>query len=260
MPESFEIYMAGFLAFAVLGLVFGSFSSAIAYRIPKSLPWFTVTGENKRSFCPSCRTRLGIADLVPVFSWLTSRGKCRHCGNSISIKYPVMELVCLVAAVAVYLSKGLTVEAFIIASLIPFLSAMAFIDFDEMILPDQLMIISGLITCGLSVWRSHEAENINLLWEHLAAAAIFAFSLWLIGLLVSKLLKKEALGFGDVKLFFVAGLGLGFKLLPEFMMLSGIIGIVIGLVWKKVRKEDVFPFGPAIIISFYIMLLLPIFT
>lgn len=73
--------------FFCLGLCFGSFLSAVTYRVPRKLNWTT-----DRSRCTSCGHALGVPDLVPVFSWMFLRGRCRHCGTSISVRYPLLEL------------------------------------------------------------------------------------------------------------------------------------------------------------------------
>ncbi len=255
LPESPEFFSAGLLIFSFLGLITGSFASALVYRIPRGLPWFRMTGELKRSFCPECRTVLGLRDLVPLFSFIFSRGKCRHCGKPVSLRYPLVELVSMLASAAAFLSLGLTAEAFIVSALIPFLVALAFIDFEEMILPDQLVAISALLVGILLIFRvASGAENYMYLVTRLFAAVIYGVASWTLGALTGKIVGRSALGFGDVKFFAVAGLGLGVHALPAFMILSGGLGIALALIWRLVTAEKVFPFGPALIAAFYLLM------
>jgi len=89
----------------------------------------------------------------------------------------------------------------------------------------------------------------------LLGAAIFAFVSWALGFVLTKILKKDSLGFGDVKVFLVSGLWLGLYMLPYFMILSGVLAIIIGLFWRFHLKKQVFPFGPALITALYGLLL-----
>src|SRR5690606_8342699 len=99
-------------------------------------------------------------------------------------------------------------------------------------------------------------EGSFLFIDKLGGALVFAFVIWITGKLMTTILKKEALGFGDVKFFGMAGLWLGLSWLPIFMILSGLSGIIWGTGWRVVTRDPVFPFGPALILSFYSCLLL----
>ncbi len=238
----------------MLGLILGSFTTALAHRVPENLPWFMVTGRYKRSLCPKCSQALGLADLIPVFSWLFNRGQCRHCGKCISIKYPVIELVVMAVVIAVFLAKGMSVEAFILASLVPFLVALAIIDFEKMILPDQLVAISAVLTGVLLSWQVVQSGDTTLFLTHGMAALVYGLVAWGLGEITSRLVGRSALGFGDVKFFAVAGLGLGLQMLPVFMILAGTLGILIALAWRLMKSDSLFPFGPALIVAYYSLL------
>jgi len=86
-PPPFDNIWVRFIIGFILGSIFGSFFTALAYRVPRGLSMIT-----PRSHCPSCKTTLGFRDLIPLFSWLTSAGKCRHCGISIGLRYFSIEL------------------------------------------------------------------------------------------------------------------------------------------------------------------------
>ena len=250
------LWFIGFMLFVFLGLILGSFSTALVYRIPRQIPWFRFTGPYRRSFCPDCSTILGIRDLVPVFSWLGSGGRCRHCGARISARYPVIELIVLIASITVFWFKGMSIETFLLVSFVPFLVALAVIDFEKMILPDQLTVICGALAILLAGWRSCESGEASLFIGHFLAAVIYGLASWILGAATGKLLGKDSLGFGDVKFFAVAGMGLGLEALLLFMIFSGGFGVLLALVWQLVTKSRIFPFGPALILAFFTLLLI----
>lgn len=237
-----------------LGLVLGSFATALIYRVPKKLPWGA-----ERSACPKCKTNLGALDLIPVLSWCLSGGKCRHCSNKISPRYPLTEIVSGVLCVLVYLVFGLNIYALFLMASVPFLIALCVIDLKHMILPNQLVFILMGIGCARLLYLFSLDGNFqaaDLLTIYIAGAFAFGFLPWFLGFVLTKILKKNSLGFGDVKFFIVSGLWLGINALPYFMILSGTLAIVFALGWRMVFKQEVFPFGPALIVSFYSLLLL----
>ncbi len=234
-----------------LGLVLGSFATALSWRIPRGLSWVS-----SRSACLSCQTKLGLADLVPVFSWLASKGRCRHCGAEIGRRYPLIELGVMAACLGVYTVYGFTVEAFLIMAALPFLAALLLIDLESMILPDSLVLAAGMIGLAAlvwAIWAYGGAEE--WLYSRLGGAVLYVGLAALVGRTVSFFMKKEALGWGDVKFFAVAGLWLGWEALPLFLVMGGLMGLVFGLVWRFWRHDPVFPFGPALILALYSSLL-----
>ena len=105
------------LFFVALGMVLGSFSSFLSYRIPAGLPWiWNKEGEvsYKRSCCPHCHHPLGFFDLFPVLSWLYLKGRCRYCGQDISFLYPLVEISCAVLAVIVFFVYGWSLNTFFV--------------------------------------------------------------------------------------------------------------------------------------------------
>ncbi len=256
-----------FVIFA--GLVLGSFATAVAYRVPRGIPWafqsLQKPGSGKkpdtalsayRSACPQCARRLGIADLIPVLSWLFLRGRCRSCKAAIPLRYPLIELGVVLSLFIAYSVHGIGWEFLFIAISIPFLWSLVAIDLEYLILPDQLVAIlaalGGLRLLHGVVMLDMSAQDVA---EYLAGAVFFAGFIWFLGWVVSKALKKEALGFGDVKFFGVAGLWLGIGALAPFALLSGVLGVFLALIWRIFKGQEVFPFGPALIAAFFILLL-----
>lgn len=258
---------AQFIFIAVLGLMLGSFASALAWRIPREQSW---TGR-ERSCCTSCGVTLTLRDLVPLLSWLMHRGQCRHCGAAVSKRYPVTEVTAMLMALALWAAWGWGWPLLLLLVAVPFLLAHILIDFEHMILPDQINIILGVIfvlfSVGLALPLCFEVIHTNIsikplvkmdftpLGFALAAGPVLAAGMALVGWLMKIALKKDALGWGDIKFFVAAGWGIGFSYFPMFLMASGVVGLGTGIVWKCLGKGDAFPFGPAIIIAFFLCVL-----
>lgn len=245
------------LIFAVLlGLCFGSFATALSWRIPRGIPWAWGGHDDfaARSRCTSCNAVLGARDLVPLFSWIIGRGKCRYCGAAIALRYPLTELLALTGVLGLYAVYGWSVTGVLAMIAVPFLAAMMVIDAEHMILPDRLNMILAALGAAF-VASLIPGEGVIVVAGHIMAALLYGGLLWVTGFVISRLLKKDALGLGDVKFMAVAGLWLGLALMPYLFILSGLLGIVWGLGWRLVCKTALFPFGPALIAAFYVCLL-----
>lgn len=242
--------LAQFIIIAILGAGLGSFSSALAYRIPRGISW----AGRDRSRCPSCDAILTVRDLVPVLSWLMHRGRCRHCAAPVPRRYPLMEGTAMLMALALSVTWGWGWPLLLLLLAVPFLLAHIVIDAEHMILPDQINLILGVIFATFAVVVAHDFTVAGLTVAF-AAGPVLAVAMVLTGWIMKILLKKDALGGGDVKFFFAAGWGVGFAGFPAFLMASGFIGLLTGVWWRWRGKGDLFPFGPAIIIAFFLCLL-----
>lgn len=229
-----------------MGLALGSFATALVYRVPRNIPW----GTAARSSCPHCNTALKARDLVPLFSWAAVGGQCRYCKADIGYIYPLVELGVLLGCLGVYWALGLTPESVTVIFCVPFLAALLVIDLQYLILPHQLILIAGGL--GLAQLAVAFPDGVQ---DKLAGMAVYGLAAWLLGFGMTRFLKKDALGFGDVKFFAMAGLWLGLAQLGWFCLLSGIFGIILALAWRLAGKGEVFPFGPALIVSLYVLLI-----
>jgi leader peptidase (prepilin peptidase)/N-methyltransferase len=231
-------------AFAGLsGAVIGSFLNVVVYRLPIGESLVT-----PRSRCPSCDTPVAPRDNVPMLSWLFLRGKCRHCGEPISARYPAVELLTALAFVAVVLVRGLHPE---LVALIPFtavLIAVAFIDLQHRIVPNKIVVPAA-------VWgvAAAAAFRTDMLPELLiAGAGAFTF------LLAAALVYPAGMGMGDVKLAGVMGLYLGKLVLPALVVAFG-VGAVVGVALmaregRSAGKKGV-PFAPFLALGGLVALL-----
>ena len=233
---------------AFLGVAFGSFASLVAHRLPLGQP--VVTG---RSRCPQCEHTLHMVDLVPVLSYLWNRGKCRHCAADISLRYPLIEIATAVLFVIVLAVVGPGLKAILLGLLAVGLVIMTVIDLEDQIIPDQISLaLAGL---GLAYHLASGAPAD--IWLSAGIGALMGFLIaWALRVAFQRLKGREALGFGDVKFFAVAGLWTGIGGLADFMMLSGLAGILFAAGWRMRGGDAVFPFGPALAIGLFAVILL----
>ncbi len=241
------MYLAEIFVTVFLGAILGSFSSALIYRIPRGLDWASV-----RSMCCSCGSKLAPVDLIPLFSWCLFKGKCRHCFVAVSCRYPLVELISVFLCLGAYFTFGISAEYFFVIAAIPLLVSLFVIDLEHMILPNQLNLILFVIGGGRVFYGFVSGEEY---WDYLGGGVIYLILAWGLAFLFSVFLKKDALGVGDIKFFGVAGIWLGASILPYFLIISGGVAVLFALCWRMIKKTEVFPFGPALIMSLYVLLL-----
>lgn len=249
---------------AGLGLALGSFSTALIYRVPQGISWWSFSSrrEGSRSRCPHCGEILRIADLVPLFSWAFRRGRCAYCQKGIGYIYPVVELFVLVGTMTVYFIAGPSLSAFAIIAALPFLAALLVIDIRHMILPNQLVAIVGVLAIIYLLFSGLEYE-FDVAWQislmdNAIGAVLYPAIPWGLAKIMGHILKKDALGLGDVKFFAVAGIWLGAAWLPLYMVLAGFMGVLWGIWVRFFYGSTYFPFGPALIFAFIICLLIQV--
>ena len=232
------------VAFA-LGAVFGSFLNCAAWRIAHGESFL-----RGRSHCPSCGHELGVRDLVPIFSWLVQRGRCRYCGTKISVRYLLAELFFAVVTVLCLWRFDLTVLCLRNWIFLCCLFCLSLVDLDCMLIPDECHVISVLAwLLALPFLKPRPAEILASVLAGLAAGALLLF---LSGIL-DRVLGRESLGGGDVKLVAVTGLYLG----PVGTLFCLMLSCVLGLLFQAIagRRGRAFPFGPAISAAVCLMLL-----
>jgi len=250
----FDIYWAT-LVF-VLGLCFGSFLNVCIYRIPleKSVSW-------PPSACPKCGTRIKGFDNIPVLSWLLLRGKCRSCKTPVSIGYPLIELLTGLFFLTLWLLYGFSWITPVYALAVFGLLLGTFIDLEEMWLPDRVTIGGMILFPILSalVPSLHGAAGwIAGLKASLIGLAVGFGIFWAIRELGTAVFKKEAMGFGDVKLMGMLGALLGWQAVIYITFFSALVGAVIGtglIVLKKKELSSQIPYGPYIALAAFSWLL-----
>ena len=246
-------------AAAVIGLCVGSFLNVVIHRLPKMMErgWADQCAElagrapeprprydlvAPRSACPACGHAIGALDNVPVLSWLALRGRCRACGAPISPRYPVVELAAGALAVAAVWQFGPGAKGLAACALLWALLALAFIDADTQLLPDDITL--PLLWAGL-------AANLFGLFVPLASAVIGAMAgylaLWAVYWLFKLVRGKEGMGYGDFKLLAALGAWLGWPMLPQIVLVSSVLGAVGGILMIVLKGRDKavpLPYGP----------------
>jgi leader peptidase (prepilin peptidase) / N-methyltransferase len=232
----------------LLGLVVGSFVGTIVRREPGGWRGLLLG----RSRCPTCGTILSARDLVPLWSWFATRGRCRHCGAALPVFYPMVEIL---AAVVGALAFGLAVPPFAlpVALLGWWLLALALIDLCSWRLPDVLtlpLVIVGLVAAWLDFLpRTGLARAI-------AGAILGYVALAGIAWVYRRLRHREGLGLGDAKLLAAAGAWLGPLDLPWVLLLAAPLGLGLALVRsRQLRGDTAVPFGPPLALAFWLLFL-----
>ena len=240
----FQIYVY-FVAF-VFGSVMGSFLNCYAYRICHNMS--IVKGRSK---CGSCGHVLGPRDLVPIFSYLFSKGKCRYCGTKLSIKYPLTELTSGIIYVLVVYKYGLSLKTIEFIILVSLMLVISFTDLEDYLIPDRF-IIAGIINRLIFILINGNIKT-DLINSMIGGLCI-SLPVLLISIVMTKILIRDAMGGGDIKLFFM--LGLYFSVSENLLgvLLSCFIGILFSVLTKKTKEE--FPFGPSICLGYFLVMMI----
>ena len=239
LPTHIVVYLCALAA--VLGLVMGSALNCLAMRIVAGERW----SGNSRSACPKCGHTLSALELIPLISWLIQGGKCRHCKAPISIRYPLTEAILAAVFVAMLLKFGLTAQLLSALVFAGCLLCLSLVDLDTQIIPDRFLLIPIAVRAAQLLFTG----GFSALLGASVPGFIIAGAVLVISLIMDKVLKKDTMGGGDIKLLFVIGL---YLTLPEcllMVMLSCVIGIVMAAILMRVDSETAFPFGPALSIA-----------
>jgi leader peptidase (prepilin peptidase)/N-methyltransferase len=238
------------------GLMVGSFLNVVILRLPRDESVVT-----PRSRCPHCSSPIAWYDNIPVFSFLVLRGRCRHCQTSISLRYPLVELLCATLFVAV--AHKFPVDGLIPLREWPFVAillAITFIDLDHRIIPDELSLGGLILGLASSFWVPGLGLVSSLIGATLGYGVFFLMS-WI----YFRWKGKIGLGGGDVKLLAMIGAFLGPQAVIQVVMLSSLLGSVVGLsyaTWlhRRGAADSVMavaiPFGPFLVVAalyFYLL-------
>jgi leader peptidase (prepilin peptidase) / N-methyltransferase len=224
---------------ALFGLIVGSFLNVVIYRIPRQESLIS-----PRSHCPSCRTLLKEYDNIPVLSWLLLKGRCRSCHEAISPRYIVVELAtaALFAGLAARLGYNWDLPAFLV--LFAGLLSLACIDLEKLLLPKRIVYPVLLLVVALLVVASAHSGH----WHQLTVAAISAVAWYALFFLIN-LMSPRVLGFGDVRLALLLGLGLGWfgwRFIVIGFFAANLTGAIIGLTLiatKRMSHDQPIPYA-----------------
>jgi leader peptidase (prepilin peptidase) / N-methyltransferase len=225
---------------ALVGLVVGSYLNVVVYRLPRGL-----STVRPRSRCPGCGRPIRARDNLPLVSWLVLGGRCRDCGTAISWRYPAIEAAVGLLFAGCFLRFGISVEALAAAVLAALLVALAAIDAEHMILPDQLTLPGIAVGLALQAWRTSPDWRAGL-WEGAFGALLGGGLLLAVIGLWWLVRREEGMGLGDVKMLALVGAFLGWKGVLVTLFFASLSGAVVGL--ALMRRGDAglktrLPFG-----------------
>lgn len=229
----------------LLGMILGSFVNVCIYRIPKKISIVTPP-----SSCTNCGYKIKWYDNIPVLSYLILGGKCRKCGEPISIQYPLVEMFTGFIIALMFITLGLTIDMLFLSILVVILIVIAGIDIKTMLIPNGTVIallVLGLLYSGFRLIFPG-ATAFPIKWFD----PLIGFFIASLPLLLLAVLSKGGMGGGDIKLMAVAGVFLGWKGALVAMVVGSIVGAIVSLLLialgKKSRK-DLIPFGPFLCIG-----------
>ena len=262
----------------LISLCIGSFLNVVIYRLPLMMQreWqsecrllledeltankpkqaninepFNLVKPN--STCPKCKTAIKPWQNIPIISWLILKGKCASCSNPISARYPAVEAITALLSLVVAYSFGATEQALLYIFVTWMLVALTFIDIDHMLLPDQLTLPLVWLALIASVMGYTITPT-----DAIIGAACGYLSLWSVFWLFKLLTGKEGMGYGDFKLLAVFGALLGWQSLLTIILLSSVVGAIIGIALLSIQGKDKatpIPFGPYLAIAGWIAML-----
>ncbi len=263
--------LAFVLCALVIGLLIGSFLNVLIYRLPKMMQneWEAQAREVLKlpeqaksepfnlflpnSSCPHCGHEIRPWENIPVVSWLFLRGKCSGCSKPISKRYPLVELACGVLSAFIAWHFGFTWQGGAMLLLTWGLLAMSMIDVDHQLLPDALVLPLLWLGLGLNAIGLFASLE-DALWGAMAGY----LSLWSVYWAFKLLTGKEGMGHGDFKLLAMLGAWGGWQVLPLTILLSSLVGAVIGIATLRLRNAETstpIPFGPYLAIAGWIALI-----
>ncbi len=256
----------------LLGLIIGSFINVVIYRLPKMMmrDWRlqchelqgTAPAEDDlkpynlntpRSRCPGCNHAISAWENIPVISYLFLRGRCKECGQSISIRYPLIETLTALLSALVAWHFGFSWQTAAALLLTWALIPLVFIDLEHQLLPDDITLPLLWLGLGLSLFGIFTDPG-----SAIVGAMAGYLSLWSVYILFKLATGKEGMGYGDFKLLALFGAWLGWQTIPLIIILSSLVGSIVGItliILRRHQREIPIPFGPYLAAAGWIALM-----
>jgi leader peptidase (prepilin peptidase) / N-methyltransferase len=274
--ESYDLLIGSpvlfFIIVGLVGLLVGSFLNVVIYRLPVMMQqswrkecteYLGLEGEPQSdepfnlvfplSRCPGCNTPIQPYQNIPVISYIFLKGKCAKCANPISLRYPIIEAFTALTSFIIAWHFGFTLQTGCALFLTWSLIALSFIDIDHHLLPDSITLPVLWLGLFLSVFDLFTDSHASII---VAVAGYLV--LWSIFHLFKLLTGKEGMGYGDFKLLSLFGAWLGWQALPAIILLSSLVGAVVGIamiVFARHDRNTHIPFGPYLAAAGWIALI-----
>jgi prepilin signal peptidase PulO-like enzyme (type II secretory pathway) len=203
----------------------------------------------KRSHCPKCGRELQKKSLIPIVSYLLQKGRCLECGEKINPRYFIIELINTFSYILIFLIFGACPTTFYLCFLFSLLLMITIIDLEHYEIPEYTQILLGFFAILHILFNP-----IDPLYALFCALMYFAI-IELVRIITEKIKKREVLGGGDTKLITICGFFLGIKVVGIFLFTAGVFGVIFSVIWKLLKKTEVFPFAPAIVMSLFILII-----
>lgn len=234
----FSVYL---IIFFIFGLFFGSFFTVVGLRLPRRENFIT-----NHSYCDSCHHELSFLDMIPVFSYLFLHGKCRYCGEKIDNLSTTMEIFTGILFALSFYVFGFSYELCIALGIVSMLIIVSVSDMTYMIIPDEVLIFFAGYFLIFTCLRFGVMEAMfHILYGFLLFGVMYGIMLF-----GNFLFHKESLGGGDIKMMFVFGTVLHPFLGLISIFLGSFLALPVSFLILKVKKQNLIPFGPFLLISF----------
>ncbi|GHA05978.1 type 4 prepilin-like proteins leader peptide-processing enzyme [Arenicella chitinivorans] len=254
----------------LFGLLIGSFLNVVIFRYPnmmmhqwtvQSKEWLELPVDDTdpptlmkpASHCSQCKTPIKAWHNIPLISYLLLRGKCASCGAQFGLRYPLVELLTGVLTAIVVYQLGWSLQTVFAVLLTWVLVALAFIDIDHKLLPDDIVLPTLWLGLAMSLWPVF-ADTRSAIIGAIAGYLVF----WIVFQVFLRVTGKEGMGFGDFKLMAMLGAWLGWQYLPQMILVSTVLGSVFGVTFmiiKKASSKLEIPFGPYIAVAGWVAML-----
>ncbi len=223
--------------FFILGAIIGSFLNVCIYRIPRER-----SIVRPGSSCPGCGTPIKFYDNIPFFSYIILRGRCRKCGEPISIRYLLVEIITALLFSVFFVVFGFSIDLFVALAFLCLLVVISFIDLDFRIIPDTLSLGGLLLGVALSFFRPYFSWTDSLIGVFVGGGVLYA-----IAKLYEIARKAEGMGGGDIKLLAMIGSFCGVKGVVFSLISGSFLGTIVGIPLMLIKREGTkyaLPFGP----------------
>jgi len=221
----------------LFGIVFGSFVSALSWRIPKA-----ISIAKGRSICPNCKHQIAWYDNIPLLSYLLLSGRCRNCKEKISLRYPAIELASGAGFVIIYLLGAYSLlQLVLVLSIFVILLTIFIVDIEQQIIPDSLIFTGIFVVLLYSSMGSPQLVISSIFSGFVAASFLMLIHLFTAG---------RGMGMGDVKFAILGGMLVGLNLLPFWLLLSFLTGATVGsilILSGKAKMKTKIAFGPFLV-------------